>query len=121
MSTPQLEKILQFRNDELRERNSLALRQIATETRNENEIMTKHAENSVRDSKLLKALTMLATMYLPATLFAVGLLDDGRDAAYGVADCFQLQSGGTSRIRRSEKVNIPDAEQRLLDIRRFDA
>jgi hypothetical protein len=34
-------------------------------------MMAGLAKRSARDSKLLKALTTLATMYLPATLFAV--------------------------------------------------
>lgn len=47
------------------------LQSIATATHNESENMRKLAENGKKDSDQIKALTLIATMYLPASLLAV--------------------------------------------------
>ncbi|KAF2658083.1 hypothetical protein K491DRAFT_294685 [Lophiostoma macrostomum CBS 122681] len=63
-------KILDFRNNEAMQNHERALQQIATDSRSEGENMVRLARQAARDSKLLKALTMLATLYLPASLLA---------------------------------------------------
>ncbi len=71
MSTSQLSKILEFRNDKMQCRTSeatqgslVALNRLASES-------SIAIEQSLQDSKSLKTLTIVATMYLPATLLAV--------------------------------------------------
>ncbi|KAL8853066.1 MAG: hypothetical protein Q9221_002096 [Calogaya cf. arnoldii] len=73
----QLFKILELRNDESFTRKAAALhedieqlRDTAHMTRRENEAITKLAEQNRRDSRALKALSVLGTLYLPATFSA---------------------------------------------------
>ena len=47
------------------------MRSIAAAAKNENERLINITEQTRRDSKSLKALTVVATMYLPASLVAV--------------------------------------------------
>lgn len=68
-----LGKILDFRNNEAMQNHETALRQIASESHTESENMVHLAKQTARDSKLLKALTILATMYLPSSLLAVSM------------------------------------------------
>lgn len=63
--------MLEFRNDETMQEHSLALRQLAADQKAESEHMARLSLQTVRDSKLLKSLTGLATLYLPASLLAV--------------------------------------------------
>jgi hypothetical protein len=49
------------------------MRHIASDSEQRNETLATLALQSQRDSKHLKALTQVATMYLPATLIAVSL------------------------------------------------
>ncbi|KAI9739968.1 MAG: hypothetical protein M1818_005024 [Claussenomyces sp. TS43310] len=72
-----LNKILEFRDIEtLRETNramqlNLAtLQHIAVQTQRENETLSRIAKQNRKDSMKLKALTLIATVYLPATLLA---------------------------------------------------
>jgi hypothetical protein len=69
--TVQLSKILEFRNDEVTLRTSQAMRdnlevlsRIALQS-------ARIAEQAQKDSKILKALSVIATIYLPASLVAV--------------------------------------------------
>ena len=78
----QLSKIVEFRNDQvLRDTNRAmqatldVLQNIAFQNQRENETLAKLALNGQSDSKTLKALTLIATMYLPASLIAVNMLD----------------------------------------------
>ena len=71
-------KILEQRNDECFSHHSTdlykeieTLRDIAHHTRRDNETMTKLAEEGRRDGRALKALSVLGTLYLPATFIAV--------------------------------------------------
>ena len=71
-------KILEYRNDENLTRNGIALhkdietlRDIAYHSKRENETLVRLAEQSRRDGRALKALSVLGTLYLPATLVAV--------------------------------------------------
>ena len=50
---------------------SQALRDIASAQRSEGETMTKLTRQTAQDSKMLKALTIVASLYLPPTLLAV--------------------------------------------------
>ncbi|CZR67836.1 uncharacterized protein PAC_17735 [Phialocephala subalpina] len=65
-----LGRILDFRNHEAMYEQEQALRHIALASKIENENMAKLTRQAAQDSKFIKALTMLATMYLPATLIA---------------------------------------------------
>lgn len=47
------------------------LRDIARQTRNENLAMTELTKQGRKDARSLKALSILGTLYLPATLIAV--------------------------------------------------
>jgi len=71
-------KILEYRNDENLTRNGVALhkdietlRDIAYHAKRENETLVKLAEQSRKDGRALKALSVLGTLYLPATFIAV--------------------------------------------------
>ena len=73
-----LSKILEYRNDENLTRNGIALhrdiealRDIANHSKRENETLVRLAEQSKKDGRALKALSVLGTLYLPATLVAV--------------------------------------------------
>jgi hypothetical protein len=59
-----MSKILEYRNDEVVQKTSQSMRENLEVGR---EIATK----GEKESKTLKALTMVATMYLPASLLAV--------------------------------------------------
>jgi Mg2+ and Co2+ transporter CorA len=79
--TNQLSKILEYRNDEairLSEEairsNGEALKQITSAIRTENEKFNQLTTQTAQDSKMMKALTFLATLYLPASLIAVRFL-----------------------------------------------
>ncbi len=50
---------------------SQALRDLAAAQKTEAENMTRLTRQTAQDSKMLKALTVMATLYLPATLLAV--------------------------------------------------
>jgi Mg2+ and Co2+ transporter CorA len=74
-----LSKILEFRHDEIILKTSTAmqynlnmLKRITFENVEENRNLSQIATQSQKDSQTLKALTMIATMYLPASLIAVG-------------------------------------------------
>ncbi|KAI9775067.1 MAG: hypothetical protein M1839_001459 [Geoglossum umbratile] len=74
-------KILEFRNDEAIQESAIArrttlgvMKDIAIATKRENEGVAKLALQMAKDSKALKALTLTATIYLPATFLAVGSL-----------------------------------------------
>jgi Mg2+ and Co2+ transporter CorA len=47
------------------------LKHISLQGREENAKLTKVSTQSYKDSRMLKALTIVATMYLPATFLAV--------------------------------------------------
>lgn len=71
-------KILEYRNKEEISRSGAALhkdieslRDIAYHTRRENEALVRLAEQSRNDGRALKALSVLGTLYLPATFVAV--------------------------------------------------
>ncbi|KAL8916948.1 MAG: hypothetical protein Q9208_008269 [Pyrenodesmia sp. 3 TL-2023] len=64
------EKILEYRNDETMQTHSQALRDFASAQKTEAENMTRLTRQTAQDSKMLKALTVMATLYLPATLLA---------------------------------------------------
>ena len=71
-------KILEFRNDESLTKSSIALhkdietlRDLAYHSKRESESLVKLAEQSRKDGRALKALSVLGTLYLPATLVAV--------------------------------------------------
>ena len=51
------------------------MKDVAIETKKENETLTRLAAQTANDSKTLKALTLIATIYLPATFLAVRSLD----------------------------------------------
>ena len=70
--------MLEYRNDENLKRNAIALhkdietlRDIANHNKRENETLVRLAEQSRKDGRALKALSVLGTLYLPATLIAV--------------------------------------------------
>ena len=67
----QLSKILEFRHDESMRIQTSALAQLSSDQK----VATEHVEQlqiqTARDSRLLKSLTALATLYLPASLIAV--------------------------------------------------
>ncbi|KAI4175203.1 MAG: hypothetical protein LQ346_008105, partial [Caloplaca aetnensis] len=67
---PHQEKILEYRNDETMQTHSQALRDLAAAQKTEAENMTRLTRQTAQDSKMLKALTVMATLYLPATLLA---------------------------------------------------
>jgi Mg2+ and Co2+ transporter CorA len=74
----QLSKILECRRDEILLQTSKAmqgnldvLKRIAFESGEENRNLSHIALQNQKDSNSLKALTMIATTYLPATLIAV--------------------------------------------------
>ena len=73
-------KILEYRNHEILNRNGAALqkeietlRDIAYHSRRDNDALVRLAEQSRRDGRAVKALSVLGTLYLPATFIAVGL------------------------------------------------
>ncbi|KAL8717252.1 MAG: hypothetical protein Q9225_005484 [Loekoesia sp. 1 TL-2023] len=73
----QLFKILEYRNDENLTKNGVALhkdiealRDIAYHSKRESETLVKLAEQSRKDGRALKALSVLGTLYLPATFIA---------------------------------------------------
>lgn len=75
-----LSRIIDFRNDEsIRETHSAiqaslgTLQNIAAQSLQKNEILSRVAQQGRYDSKILKVLTVIATIYLPATLTAVCL------------------------------------------------
>lgn len=77
----QLSKILEYRNDEAIRHseeairsNGEALKQITSAIRTENEKFNELTTQTAQDSKTIKALTFLATLYLPASLIAVRFL-----------------------------------------------
>lgn len=70
-NVPQQEKILEYRNDETMRDHSQALRDISSGQKSESEIMTRLTRQTAQDSKMLKTLTVIASLYLPPTLLAV--------------------------------------------------
>jgi hypothetical protein len=68
---PKLKDILDYRHDEAIRVNSQSLRDIASDSNRESQIIATITKEGAADSKSLKALTILATLYLPASLFAV--------------------------------------------------
>lgn len=74
-------KILEYRNDEAIQESGIArhttldvMKDVAIETKKENEGLAKLAAQTAKDSKTLKTLTLIATIYLPAIFLAVGAL-----------------------------------------------
>jgi hypothetical protein len=74
----QLSKILEFRNSQIlcainqaTAKNMDTLRDIAIDVGKENKSMSAMAAQTQKDSKSLKALTTVATIFLPPTLLAV--------------------------------------------------
>lgn len=63
--------MLEYRNDKTMQEHNVALRQLAADQKAESEHTARLALQTVRDSKMLKSLTGLATLYLPASLLAV--------------------------------------------------
>jgi len=70
-------KMLEYRNDENLTRNSIALhkdiealRDIANHSKRENETLVRLTAQSRKDGRALKALSVLGTLYLPATFIA---------------------------------------------------
>jgi hypothetical protein len=80
MPGPQLSKILMFRNEELLQASNRAsgktldtLLHITDQGKGQQETLTKLLGTGQADSALLKALSMVATVCLPASLVAVSL------------------------------------------------
>lgn len=78
ISESQLFHILEYRNDESIHKTSQALTgnvavlgRIANDTKRENERMARISEQSSKDSRAMRVLTFVATLYLPATFMAV--------------------------------------------------
>lgn len=67
-------KIMDFRNDEQLEENSRTMKSLASETVLENRAMVTIANQTMADSRTMKIATVIATIYLPASLVTVGLL-----------------------------------------------
>lgn len=74
----QISKILAFRDNELAQSNHQAMREslevlkgLSLQGREENVKLTELATQSHKDSRMLKALTVIATTYLPGTFIAV--------------------------------------------------
>ncbi|PQE23801.1 Mg2+ transporter -like Zinc transport protein [Rutstroemia sp. NJR-2017a BBW] len=65
-----LTTILRLRNQAAILRNEQTLQEIARQSQSENAAMARLAQQSAQDSRFLKALTVLATLYLPASLLA---------------------------------------------------
>ncbi|KAL8840332.1 MAG: hypothetical protein Q9170_001347 [Blastenia crenularia] len=70
-------ELVKYRNEEALSRNGAALhkdmeslRDIAHHTQRENEALVRLAEQSRKDGRALKALSVLGTLYLPATFVA---------------------------------------------------
>ena len=70
--------MLEYRNDENLTRKGIALhkdiemlRDIANHSKRENETLVRLAAQSRKDGRSLKALSVLGTLYLPATFIAV--------------------------------------------------
>ena len=70
----QLSKGLEFRNHERSQESLTVLRTLAFEIQREQASLSQLAAQAQRDSKAIKALTFIATMYLPASFIAVGYL-----------------------------------------------
>jgi hypothetical protein len=49
------------------------MREIANLAREDNKVLTTLAEGSRKDSKVMKSVSVLATLYLPASLIAVSI------------------------------------------------
>ena len=62
---------MRFRNDELLFKNSVSLKEIADETASENKAMVSMTGQFVVDSRTTKLATLIATVYLPASLLTV--------------------------------------------------
>ncbi len=71
MSASQLSKILEFRNDKIQFRTSQATQDSLNALNRLTSESSIAIEQSQQDSKMLKTLTIAATMYLPASLLAV--------------------------------------------------
>ena len=67
----QLEKILEFRHDEALQTQNQALARLSSEQKVAVEQIAQLQTQTTNDSRLLKSLTALATLYLPASLVAV--------------------------------------------------
>ena len=69
--TKQLEKILDFRQGEASQTQNQALARLSSDQKVAVEQIAQLQIQATKDSRLLKSLTALATLYLPASLVAV--------------------------------------------------
>lgn len=60
----------------------VSLQEIALRSHEESRIMGRIAQQTQKDSMTLKALTIIATVYLPASLIAVSYVSSRRMHAY---------------------------------------
>lgn len=67
----QLSKILEFRHDETMRTQTQMLTELSKGQKKSSELIADMQSQTAKDSGLLKALTALATLYLPASLVAV--------------------------------------------------
>lgn len=71
LTLQQVNHILNFRNQELVSNNGLHLSQIAETNQKDSRIMVDIAQSSSRDSQTTRIATLIAMMYLPASLILV--------------------------------------------------
>ncbi len=107
----QLSKILEFRNDRVLLQTSQAMQNSLGTL---NEISAQNAEVAEQgrlDSRTLKMLTVIATIYLPASLIGVSCTSDSDSASlatyfFFVADSVQLQSNSKCPKRGASGTGI---------------
>jgi len=91
-----LSKVLDARRDEVLLQTNAAmqanlemLKRIAFIAGEENQKPSKISSNTLKDSRALKSLTTIATMYLPASLIAVSIANDDTNKAAADVDTRQ--------------------------------
>jgi hypothetical protein len=62
---------MDFRNDELLRENSAALKRVAEQTATENKSLVHISSQSASDSRTMRIATVIAMVYLPASLSMV--------------------------------------------------
>lgn len=119
-------KILEYRNHESLSRNGAALhkdietlRDIAHHSKCESESLVKLAEQSRRDGRALKALSVLGTLYLPATFVAVSRVSTPDNGLTCLTACLEIQTMFSTSLIQTQSANVHENNTHFVLARQF--
>ena len=105
----QLEKILEFRHGESLQTQNQALARLSSDHKVAVEQIAHLQTQSTNDSRLLKSLTALATLYLPASLVAVRVHGPPKS----ISDRL-IQTIFSSNLVQLQVQSLPEVNSRLI-------